>query len=84
MIKLVYLARLREQLDRATETLELTPDIGDVAALTDVLCRRGGPWQEVLGGGQTFLSAVNGEVAGSQTPIKDGDEVAFFPPVTGG
>jgi molybdopterin synthase sulfur carrier subunit len=84
MIKVRYFARLREQLDSAGEELELTPDLTDLAALTDFLCRRGGPWKASLGPGQTILTALNQEMAHPHTPIRDGDEIAYFPPVTGG
>ena len=84
MIKLVYLARLREQLDRASEDLEPTPDVIDVASLTEALRLRGEPWREALSGGQTVLVAVNNQIATARTRVSDGDEVAFFPPVTGG
>ena len=84
MIRILYFARLREQLDSPGEELELTADMPDLAALTALLCRRGGPWEATLGPGQTVLSAVNQEMAQPHTPIRDGDEIAYFPPVTGG
>ena len=84
MIKVLYFAALREQLSCSTEKLELDAGLTDVAALTAYLRRRGGPWEEALGGGQRLLTAVNAEMAGPQTRLSDGDEVAYFPPVTGG
>ena len=45
---------------------------------------RGGRWAEVLGPAEILLTAVNQELAAPQTPVADGDEVAIFPPVTGG
>ena len=84
MIKVLYFAALREQLRCASEQLELDPELTDLAALTDRLCRRGGAWEEALGGSQSLLTAVNAEVAGPRTRLSDGDEVAYFPPVTGG
>lgn len=84
MIKLLYFASLRERLDLAEERLTLPPAVSTVAALLDNLRARGGPWAEVLGPGETLLTAVNQELASPQTPVEDGDEVAIFPPVTGG
>jgi molybdopterin synthase sulfur carrier subunit len=84
MIKVLYFAALREQLRCTSEQLDLDPGLTDVAALTARLCQRGGVWEEALGGGQSLLAAVNAEVAGPQTRLSDGDEVAYFPPVTGG
>jgi len=83
MIKVLYFARLREQLNTESEQLEAASEIQNVAALTDVLRNRGGDWAEAFGG-STVMAAVNQEVATPDTPINDGDEVAYFPPVTGG
>ncbi len=83
MIKVLYFARLREQLKTESESLALDPGMTDVAALTRLLRDRGGVWAEAFGG-PTVMSAVNQEMANPATPIRDGDEVAFFPPVTGG
>ena len=83
MIKILYFARLREQLQADSEQLEASPEITNVATLTDVLRARGDVWEEAFGG-PTVMSAVNQEVANPSTAINDGDEVAYFPPVTGG
>ena len=84
MIRILYFARLREQLQTASEDFEFSPDLDCVGVLTGRLRRRGAIWDEALGGRQTILMAVNEEVASAGTPLKDGDEVAYFPPVTGG
>lgn len=83
MIKVLYFARLREQLQTESEQLDAAPEVQSVAALTDTLCNRGGVWAEAFGGA-TMMAAVNQEMASPETPINDGDEVAYFPPVTGG
>ncbi len=83
MINILYFARLREQLGTESEALELTADLTDIASLIHRLRNRGGVWEEAFGG-STMMSAINQEVANPTSRIKDGDEVAFFPPVTGG
>ena len=83
MINVLYFARLREQLETSTEELEAS-GLSSVADVAEVLKERGGIWAEVFGGDQPVLMAVNQEMVDGATAVKDGDEVAFFPPVTGG
>ena len=52
-------------------------------SLVSVLSDRGGAWQAVFDA-EKLLIAVNQEMASWEDEINDGDEVAFFPPVTGG
>ena len=84
MITLVYLARLREALGAAAEKVELPGDVGTVAALLAWLRARGGAWAAELAPGRAVRVAVNYDMAHPDTPVKAGDEVALFPPVTGG
>lgn len=84
MIKILYFARLREQLGTVGEEISPAADpatVGDIAAR---LRQRGGVWSNVFNEGETIMVAVNQEMARLETRVKDGDEVAFFPPVTGG
>lgn len=81
-INLLYFARLRETFGVGTETLELAP--GTVADLLASLRRRGRPWSDELSGDRAFRVAVNQDIAGPDTILNDRDEVAIFPPVTGG
>lgn len=83
MIRILYFARLREELGRAGDEIE-PGGLVTVADVVNALCQRGDPWAVALGEGQTVLAAVNQEMARPETPVRDGDEVAFFPPVTGG
>ena len=84
MVKILYFAKLREDLGRSDEELDLPADVSTVAALRAHLMARGGAWSTVLAQGKALRVAVNHEMADATTPVKPGDEVAFFPPVTGG
>jgi len=84
MVRLVYLARLRDSLGTGTESVDLPGEVGTVAALLEWLSRRGGAWKRELAPGRAVRIAVNHDVAGPETQIRPGDEVALFPPVTGG
>ena len=84
MIRLRYFASLRERLGTPGEDLGLPPGVTDVAGLGRHLAERGGPWAEAFAGRQVLLAAVNQEGARGDTRVQSGDEVAFFPPVTGG
>jgi molybdopterin synthase sulfur carrier subunit len=83
-ITLVYLARLREVFGTSTERLAPPEGVRTVAALRDWLAARGGPWAAELAPGRAVRVAVNHDLAQPDTPIAPGDEVALFPPVTGG
>ena len=84
MLKLVYFASLRERLGLDSESLEQPEGVTTVADLIDYLvAERGEIWQQVLQDAQV-LAAVNQEMCDFDQEITSGDEVAFFPPVTGG
>lgn len=84
MISLLYFASIRETLGSNGEDLEYGPHCADVFALLEYLKGRGEPWTSLLEASRPVLVAVNQVLANSNETIKDGDEVAFFPPVTGG
>jgi len=81
-VKVLYFASLREQVGTSGEDLDVSPTT--VAGLRSLLMARGGAWQSALAQGKAVRVAVNQEMAQAATPVKSGDEVAFFPPVTGG
>ena len=83
-LKLLYFAGLREQVGASGEELDLPADVTTVAGLRSLLMARGGVWQSALAPNRALRVAVNQEMAQPATPVKPGDEVAFFPPVTGG
>ncbi|MBK5939048.1 molybdopterin converting factor subunit 1 [Halochromatium roseum] len=83
MIQVRYFASLREQLGRDAEAIEPSTE-ASVAELRALLCARGEPWATALAPEQRILAAVNQEMARPDSRVADGDELAFFPPVTGG
>ncbi len=83
-ISIVYLARLREALGTAGERVELPGDVATAGALRAWLAARGGGFGRELAAGRAVRVAVNHELATPATALRAGDEVAIFPPVTGG
>jgi molybdopterin synthase sulfur carrier subunit len=83
MIRLLYFASLRDRLGSSGEELEAN-GIKDIASLKALLSQREGEWADVFARDELLLAAVNQEMAQDQTAVEDGDEVGFFPPVTGG
>lgn len=84
MAKLLYFARLRETLGVSGEELELPATVADVKSLIELLRQRGGAWETELAAGKSFRIAVNQDMAEPDSAIRNGDEIAIFPPVTGG
>ncbi|MDD3352624.1 molybdopterin converting factor subunit 1 [Zoogloea sp.] len=82
-VKVLYFASLRESLGYSHETLTLPPTIATLGDLRAHLARRGGVW-EALGDGHNVRAAINQEMAGPDALVQPRDEIAFFPPVTGG
>lgn len=84
MATIHYFASVREKLGLATEELELPASVASVDALVDVLIKKhGSDWEKTLRT-DAVLVAVNQTVAQNSTAINNSDEIAFFPPVTGG
>ncbi len=83
-IKLLYFAWLRARIGHAEENVPKPAEVTDVAGLLDWLRRRGPRYAEALRDPSIVRVAVNQDYVGRDHPIRDGDEVAIFPPVTGG
>lgn len=83
MLNVLYFASLREAVGAASEQIE-SPLPATVDKLITLLRARGGKWAEALGEGKRWRVAVNQQMAELNTVLKVGDEVAIFPPVTGG
>jgi molybdopterin synthase sulfur carrier subunit len=83
-LTLRFFAGLKEQLGRDAEEIDVPAGVATVAALRTHLVKRGGEWQAAFAEKKLVRAAVNQEMAPAAATIKAGDEVAFFPPVTGG
>ena len=83
-MKLLYFAWLRVRIGHAEEELALPAEVHDVGGLVDWLRRRGDNYANALRDPSVIRVAVNQDYVGPEHPIRDGDEVAVFPPVTGG
>lgn len=84
MFDLLYFASLRETLDADKEQLNAPQNITRIYELKKYLSARGGLWADTFTANTALLVSVNQQMANDQSEIKDGDEIAFFPPVTGG
>ena len=84
MARILYFASLAEALGTQGEQVELASDCRTVADLVETLRARGEPFAGAFDGSTRILVAINQEMSDPQAAIAPGDEIAFFPPVTGG
>jgi len=83
MIKILYFASLRERVGTDAERMEL-PAKATINGIMEILRARDDAWADAFSDKKQILAAINQEMASMKESIKDGDEIAFFPPVTGG
>ena len=83
-LRVLYFASLREKLGKDAEELDLPAGVATVAALRSHLRSRGGNYESSFSEKILLRVAVNQDRVPPASSIKAGDEVAFFPPVTGG
>jgi molybdopterin synthase sulfur carrier subunit len=83
-MRLLYFAWLRTRIGTAEETIDPPASVRSVAGLVDWLKARGPQFAEALKNQKLVRVAVNQEYVGYDHPLAPGDEVALFPPVTGG
>jgi molybdopterin synthase sulfur carrier subunit len=81
---ILYFAWLKERMGTGEETIALPEGVATVGDLIAHLKARDGRLEALLSGDARVLTAVNQQMATPETPVSDGDEVAFFPPMTGG
>ena len=81
-LKVKYFASIREALGHGSETVETSA--ASLAHLRDELVARGGAYAESLARGKAVRVALDQVMSDESAPLREGCEVAFFPPVTGG
>ena len=84
MANILYFASLAEDLGTRSEQLDISDGCDTVADLVALLRARGEPFASAFDGETRILVAVNQEMTDPGAGISDTDEIAFFPPVTGG
>ena len=84
MLKILYFAALRERMGCNEEDLTPPPSVTTVAQLIAHLRDRDPAGTAAFAQPSLVRAAVNQEFANLQTVIRENDEIAFFPPVTGG
>lgn len=83
-IRVRFFASVKESLGRELEELDVPAGVATVGGVRSYLRERGGVWAETLAESRRIAAAVNQDMARPAAAVKAGDEVAFFPPVTGG
>ena len=83
-MKLLYFAWVRQKIGRGEEIVDVPRGAATVGALAEWLQSRGGGYAEAFADLKRVRAAVNQEHVDFGAPVKAGDEIAFFPPVTGG
>jgi len=83
-MKLLYFAWLKTKIGKAEETLDLPAGVATAGALVDWLKTRSPGFAEALKDRRALRIAVNRRSVGWDFAVKAGDEIALFPPVTGG
>ncbi len=83
-VKLLYFAWVRQKIGVGEESLALPVDVKTVADVAALLAARGGGYSNAFADQARLRVAVNQTHARFDSPVSDTDEVAFFPPVTGG
>ena len=83
-MKLLYFAWVRQKIGKSEETLVLPADVSTLRDLVEYLRSRGPGYADAFADPARLRAAANQVHVGYDTRIGDGDEIAFFPPVTGG
>ncbi len=83
-MEILYFGWVRQRIGLAKEAVEPPGDVADVRALVEWLRGRGGAYEAGLGNIAQLRVAVNQELSTLDAPVHRGDEVALFPPMTGG
>jgi len=84
VLRVLFFASIRERLGQARMELDAGSGCANVESLIELLDSSLVPGCGAVLRGDNIIIAVNREVLGPQAVLRDGDEVAFYPPVTGG
>ncbi len=84
VINISYYASLRESLGRSSETLDIPAEVTTLGQLQSYLVGLGEPYAGAMAPDRAIRGAVNQQVGEPTTAVSAGDQIAFFPPVTGG
>lgn len=83
-ITVLYFARIKEVVNYSSEVVELPDQVETIIALKAWLAKRGEVWQQLFNGSGVVRAAINHALVDDLATFEENDEVAFFPPVTGG
>lgn len=83
-LNILYFARVKELLNLASEEIVVPTEVDTILQLKDYMAQRGDVWQALFKGQGIIRAAINQTLVADDAKLNDGDEVAFFPPVTGG
>ncbi|HEY8361030.1 MAG TPA: molybdopterin converting factor subunit 1 [Ramlibacter sp.] len=81
-VRIKYFASVREAVGQGSETLATRSET--LGALRDELIARGEPYARALARGRSVRMALDQDMCDESAALREGCEVAFFPPVTGG
>ncbi|PCI43214.1 MAG: molybdopterin converting factor subunit 1 [Alphaproteobacteria bacterium] len=83
-MEISYFARIREDIGHGSEIISLPENISDVNGLIKYLCEQGKNYETAFKNEAALRVAVNQTYVDFDHPVKDSDDIAFFPPMTGG
>jgi sulfur-carrier protein len=83
-MRVLYFAWVRQKVGTGSEDVSPPPEVSDIGGLMRWLAGRGPGHADAFADPKQIRAAVNQEFCGPDQPVRAGDEVAFFPPVTGG
>ena len=84
MLKILYFSHLREQLGRECDDLVLPDGVANVAELIEILKNADPVVNDIFESTPKILVAINQVVVSRDSEVTQNDEIAFFPPMTGG
>jgi molybdopterin synthase sulfur carrier subunit len=84
MLNLLYFAWVKERMGIQSEAIPMPPSVESLSDLANYLQTRDDAGSRAFAEPNLVRAAVNQVFASPETPVRDGDEIAFFPPVTGG